>query len=186
MLYSLLALFAKLTLLPSSQHWVLLKINKGIFKCNLSSELPWRLSVTRTIRQLAAFNQPWTNLNWCQTLAKKDGYVKDVISHSYYYRCKTIGFHKISTWGRMHGQSFCLNKILPVCSLYLHFLLRTVSPSLNLYSSVMFPGSKNEEKRPRSWWVNRDLTHCDAPRCVCESSPVHLAHPHRVKLRAII
>lgn len=102
-LYSLLALFAKLALLPSSQHWVLLKINIGIFKCNLSSELPWRPSVTRTIRQLAAFNQPWTNLNWCQTLAKKDGYVKDIISHSYYYRCKTIGFHKISAWGRMHG-----------------------------------------------------------------------------------
>jgi len=41
-------------------------------------------------------------------------------------------------------------------------------------------------QRPRSSWANRDIIHRDTPRRVCESSPVHLAYPHRVKLRTII
>ena len=101
------------------------------------------------------------------------------------YKISYFSSLKLAPKGECMMQAFCLNKILPVCSLYLHFLFSTfITTLLNFIAQSRSQVLKM--KRPRSSQINRDLIHCDTPRCVCKSSPVHLAYPYRVKLRIII
>lgn len=69
-------------------------------------------------------------------LAKSDGYVKDITPHSHKdtkneklqmqdHRISYFCSLKLAPDGECILQAFCLNKILPLCCLYLYFLLKT-------------------------------------------------------------